>query len=242
MMSWKEFLLEAFRIYRGTLVSKVVVAIITLAATLLGASPWWSSILTPMIEKYFGIKTTDPSIPIGLGLIALAIGLTLIEMFRLYRLEVLKVNDNLISKEMQQIQSDDAFFRLRAESEKSTMSILRRLITMHFALHESDTVLSPIGKQVCWGDEEAVFKYIDAIVVGQIPLQAKLDFFSLVGDATGHPLAYKFVRVYEGLAKEAASKSKNHLIDGTPLFQAFSNITHATMQPIRRQAYWEAYV
>jgi len=34
-MSWKEFLLEVFGIYRGTLVSKVVLAVITLAATLL---------------------------------------------------------------------------------------------------------------------------------------------------------------------------------------------------------------
>lgn len=241
-MSWKEFLLEAFRIYRGTLVSKVVVAIIALAATLLGASPWWGSILTPIIEKYFDVKISDPSIPIGLLLIALAVVLTLIEMFRLYRLEALKVKGNSVSKEMLQIQSDDAFFRLRAESEKSALSILRRLIDMHFSIHESDPVLEPVGKQVRYGDEEAVFRYIDAIVVGQIPPQVKLDFFSLVGDATGHPLSYKFVRVYEGLAKEAESKSKTHLIYGTPLFQAFSNITHATMQPIRKQAFWEAYV
>ena len=241
-MSWKEFFLDVFRIYRGTLVSKVVLAIITLAATLLGASPWWSSILTPIIEKYVGIKISDPSIPIGLGLIALAVALTLIEMIRLYHLEALKVKGNSISTEIQKIQSDDAFFRLRAESEKSALSILRRLIDMHFGFHESDPVLESVGKQVLYGDEEAVFRYIDAIVVGKSSFQAKLDFFVLVGDATGHPLAYKFVRVYEGLAKEAESKSKVHLIYGTPLFQAFSNITHATMLPIRKQAFWEAYV
>lgn len=241
-MSWKDFLLEALRINRGTLVSTVVVAIITLAAMLLGVSPWWSSALATIIEKYLDVKISDPSIPIGLGLVALAVFLTLIEMFRLYRLEVLKVKSNSISKEMQEIQSDDAFCRLRLESEKSALSILRRLIDMHFDIHELDPVLGSVGKEVRYGNEDAVFRYVDAIVVGQIPHQAKLDFFGLVGDATGHPLAYKFVRVYEGLAKDAESKSKMHLVYGTPLFQAFSNITHAAMQPIRKQAFWEAYV
>ncbi|QWZ65948.1 hypothetical protein [Aeromonas sp. FDAARGOS 1417] len=242
MMSWKEFLLEAFRIYRGTLVSKVVLAIITLAATLLGASPWWSSFLTPIIEKHFDVKISVPSIPIGIVLLVLAVALTLLEMFRLYRLESLKVQSDSISKEMQAIQSDDAFFRLRSESEKSALSILRRLIDMHIDIHGSDPVLTPIGKQVRYGDEEAVYRYIDAIIVGQTSQQTKQDFFSLVGDATGHPLAYKFVRVYEGLIKEAESKSKTHLVHGTPLFQAFSNITHAAMLPIRKKAYWEEYV
>lgn len=241
-MSWKEFLLEVFRIYRGTLVSKVVLAIIVLAGALLGASPWWNSILVPIIEKYLSLKVSDPSVPIGLSLIALAVLLTLIEMFRLYRLEALKVQSNSISQETRQIQSDDAFFRLRSESEKSALSILRRLIDMHASSYETDQTLEPIGKKVRYGDEEAVFKYIDSIVVGQVPHKAKVDFFSLVGDATGHPLAYKFVRVYEGLAKEAEIKSKTHLVYGTPLYQAFSNITHDMMQPIRKEAYWEAYV
>lgn len=238
----ESFLLEAFRIYRGTLVSKVVLAIIALAAALLGASPWWSNVLTPIIEKYLDVKVSDPSVPIGLGLIAVAVVLTLMEMFRLYRLEALKIQSNSIPKEIQEIQSNDAFFRLRAESEKSALSILRRLIDMHVSIHGADPTLESIAKHVRYGDEEAVFRYVDAIVVGQVPYKAKLDFFSLVGDATGHPLAYKFVRVYEGLANEAELKSKTHLLYGTPLYQAFSNITHAAMLPIRKQAYWEAYV
>lgn len=242
MMSWKDFLLEAFRIYRGNFVSKVVLAIITLAATLLGVSPWWNSILTPIIEKYFEVKISDPSTPIGIWLLVLAVALTLLEMFRLYRLEALKVKGNSISKEMQGIQSDDAFFRLRSESEKSALSILRRLIDMHFNIHGSDPVLASVGKKVRYGDEEAVYSYVDAIVVGQTSQKAKKDFFMLLGDATGHPLAYKFVRVYEGLVKEAKLKSKMHLVYGTPMFQAFSNITHASMLPIRKQAYWEEYV
>lgn len=241
-MSGKDFLLEAFRIFRGALVSKVVLAIIALAAALLGASPWWSSILTPIIEKHFEVKIADPSTPIGIALLVLAVALTLLEMFRLYRIEYLKVQSNSISKEMQIIQSDDAVFRLRSESEKSALSILRRLIDMHFDIHKSDSVLAPVGKKVRYGDEEAVYRYIDAIIVGQTSQKTKTDFFSLVGDTSGHPLAYKFVRVYEGLIKEAESKSKKHLVFGTPLFQAFSNITHATMLPIRKQAYWEEYV
>jgi hypothetical protein len=241
-MSQKDFLLEVFRIYRGTLVSKVVLAIIALAAALLGAQPWWSSILTPILEKYLNFKVSDPSIPIGLSLIGIAVFLTLIEMFRLYRLEVLKVQSNSISKEMQGIQSDDAFFRLRTEAEKSALSILRRLIDKHVSIYETDQILEPIGKKVRYGDEEAVFRYVDAIVVGNVSYKAKLDFFNLLGDATGHPLAYKFVLVYEGLEKEAKLKSKTHLVYGTPLYQAFSNITHATVQPIRKQADWEEYV
>lgn len=242
MMNWKTFLLKAFIISRGTLVSKVILAIIALASTLLGASPWWSSILTPIIEKHFVVKISDPSTSIGIALLVLAVALTLLEMYRLYRLDSLKVHNNSISKEMQVIQSDDAFFRLRSESEKSAMSILRRLIGMHFGIHGSDPVLALTGKQVQFGDEEDVCRYIDAIIVGQTSQQTKQDFFSLVGDATGHPLAYKFVRVYENLIKEAGSKSKSHLVYGTPLFQVFSNITNATMLPIRKQANWEEFV
>ncbi|WP_454457937.1 hypothetical protein [Thauera phenylacetica] len=241
-MSWKNFLLETFRIFQGTLVAKVVLAIIALAATLLGAAPWWSSVLIPILEKYLNVRTSDPSVPIGLGLIALAVLLTLMEMFRLFRIEELKVKSNSISKELQDIHSDDAFIRIRSESEKSALSILRRLIDMHSDIHSADPILKPICERVRYGDEEAVFRYIDAIVVGQVPERAKLDFFSLVGDATGHPLAYKFVRVYEGLASEAKQKAKDHLIYGTPLYQAFSNITHPAVQPIRKQAFWEAYV
>ena len=242
MMNWKDFFLEAFRIFRGTLVSKVVLAIIALAAMLLGAPPWWSSILTPLIEKHLDIKISDPSIPLGLLLLTLAVFLTLVEMWRLYRIEALKVESNTISKKLQEIQSDDAFLRLRSDAEKSALSILRRLIEMHLQIWEADSVLGSVGKRVQYGDEEAVYRYVDAIVVGQIPRQAKLDFFNLIGDATGHPLAYKFVRVYEGLAKEATSKSKMYLVYGTPLFQAFSNITHEAMKPIRIQAFWEEYV
>lgn len=241
-MNWKDFLLESFRIFRGTLVSKVVLAIIGIAAALFGASPWWNGILTPIIEKYLNVKASDPSIPLALGLIATAVLLTLIETYRLYRLEVIKAQNNSISEQMKEIQSDDAFFRLRTESEKSALGILRRLIEMHFDIYQSDQALNPLGKRVMYGDEEAVFRYIDAIVVGQVPLKTKQDFMALVGDATGHPLAYKFVRVYEGLEKEAKDKGKSHLIYGTPLYQAFSNITHPAIQPIRKAAYWEAYV
>jgi hypothetical protein len=241
-MGRKEFVLEAFRIYRGTLVSKVVLALIALAATLLGASPWWSSILTPIIEKHFDVKITDPSTSIGVVLVVLAVVLTLLEMLRLYRLEALKVQSNSISEEMQEIQSNDAFFRLRSESEKSALSILRHLIDMHFGIHGSAPALASVGKKVLYGDEEAVYRYIDAVVVGQLSNKTKQDFFSLVGDATGQPLAYKFVRIYEGLIKEATQKSKSHLVHGTPLFHAFSNITHAAMLPFRKQAYWQEYV
>ena len=225
-MTWKVFLLEAYKIYRGTLVSKVTVAILTLGtAMLLGASS-------------LGILSAG----IGLSLILVAVGLTIFEMHKLYRLEVLKLENHLIPKEIREVQSDDAFFRLRAESEKSALSILRRLIDMHFGIHETDPTLAPVGKKVRYGDENAVFRYIDAIVVGQVSTQAKIDFFSLLGDTTGHPLAYKFVLVYEGLKKEAALRSKMHLLYGTPLYQAFSNITDPMMQPIREQSFWEAYV
>lgn len=241
-MSWKTFLLEAFRIFQGTLVAKVVLAIIALAAMLLGAAPWWSSFLVPMLEKYLNVRASVPSVPIGLVLIVVAVLLTLVEMFKLFRLEELKVKSNSITKELQDIHSDDAFIRIRYESEKSALGILRRLIDMHSEIHSGDPILKPIWERVRYGNEEAVFRYVDAIVVGQLPYKAKLDFFSLVGDATGHPLAYKFVRVYEGLASEAKQRSKDHMIYGTPLYQSFSNITHAAVLPIRKQAYWEEYV
>lgn len=241
-MTWKEFALEAFRIYRGTLVSKVVLALLLVGGGLLGAGPWWSPILTSILENYLSISVADPSASIGLGLMAAGVLLTLIEMLRLYRIEVAQIESNKISEELQSIHADDAFIRIRTEAEKSALSILRRLIDIHFRLHGNEPALVSIGPRVQYGDEEAVLNYVDSIVVGSASPKAKLDFFTIVGDATGHPLAYKFVRVYEALANEANSKGRTRLICGTPLFQAFSNITHESLKPLRTQAYWEAYV
>lgn len=241
-MTWKEFMLEAFRIFRGTLVSKVVLALLALAGTLLGAAPWWSPIPTSILEKYFRITVADPSVSLGVGLIAVAVVLTLVEMFRLYRIEVINAEGNSVSKQLQSVHADDAFFRLRAEAEKSGLAILRRLIDVHFGLHGAEAAFSSTGPRVQYGDEEAVVSYVDAIVVGSASQKAKLDFFTIVGDATGHPLAYKFVRVYENLMNEAVLKGRMSLVYGTPLYQAFSNITHEALRPLRKQAYWEAYI
>ncbi len=241
-MTNKEFLLETFRIYRGTLVSKVALGLIGTATVLLGAAPWWSTILVPLAENQLGIQVSDPSVPLGLLLIAIAVILTLLEMFRLYKIEISKNTSNSISEQLQEAHSDDAFIRLRTESEKSAIATLRRLIEKHLSLYKSDPVLGPLGSRVQYGDETAVYQYIDTIVVGQLAGKVKQDFFSMLGDATGQPLAYKFVRIYEGLNNEAIKKNRTHLIHGTPLHQAFINMTHPAMTTLRKAAYWEAYV
>lgn len=241
-MTNKEFVLEVIRIIRGNPVYKIAMALLASGAAVIGAAPWWNNLLTPVVAKYFNVKISDPSTSIGLGLIALAVILTLINMRHIHNLETLKVSSNPLSEEVQRNHSDDAFFRFRAEAEKSALSILRRLIDKHFGIHTADPVLAPIGTQVRYGDEQAVFQYVDTIVVGPLPHQVKLDFFTLLGDSTGQPLAYKFIRIYEALVVEAERKSKTQLVNGTPLSQAFYNITHSSMQPLRKQAYWEAYV
>lgn len=241
-MTNKEFCLEIFRIYRGTLVSKVALGLIGAATVLLGGAPWWSSIFISLAEKKFGIKVSDPSVWLGLLLIVIAVILTVLEMFRLYKIEISKNTSNSISKQLQETHSDDAFFRLRAESEKSAIGILRRLIEKHLSIYRSDPALGPLGSRVQYGDETAVFEYLDKIMLGQLEHKVKQDFFSLVGDASGQPLAYKFVRVYEGLNREALEKNKAHLIHGTPLHQAFNTITHSANTMLRKDAYWEAYV
>lgn len=241
-MTNKEFLLEAFRIYRGSIVSKVALGLITAATILLGAAPWWSSILIPLTEKQWGIKVSDPSVPLGLLLITIAVILTLLEMLRLYKIEASKNQSNSISEQLQEAHSDDAFIRLRTESEKSAIMILRLLIEKHLSIYKSNPILGELESRLQFGDEIAVFKYIENIIVGQLEKKVKQDFFSIHGDATGQPLAYKFVRVYEGLNTEAIKKNKTHLINGTPMHQAFNNITHPAMAELRKAAYWEAYV
>ncbi|WP_421170473.1 hypothetical protein [Aeromonas dhakensis] len=222
--------------------SKVALGLIGAATVLLGAAPWWSAILVPLAERQFGIKVSDPSVPLGLLLISIAVILTLLEMLRLYKSELAKNTGTSISKQLQEAHSDDAFIRLRIEAEKSAVATLRRLIEKHLSVYKSAPVLGQLGSRVQYGDETAVYQYIDTIVVGQLEDKVKQDFFSMVGDSTGQPLAYKFVRIYEGLNKEAIKKNKAHLIHGTPLHQAFINITHPAMTSLRKAAYWDAYV
>ncbi|BBI42539.1 hypothetical protein RYA07_19200 [Pseudomonas syringae pv. actinidiae] len=241
-MKNKEFVLEVFRIVRGNPVYKIAMVLLVAGIAALGAAPWWNTLLTPVVAKYFDVKISDPSTLIGFGLIALGVLLTLINMRHIHNIEVLKVSSNPLSEEVQKNHSDDAFFRFRAEVEESALSILRRLIDKHFGIHATDPILAPIGARVRYGDKEAVFQYVDTIVVGPTSHQAKLDFFALLGDGTGQPLAYKFVRIYEELVVEAGRKSKTQLVSGTPLSQTFQNVTHVSMQPLREQAYWEAYV
>ncbi|WP_330211880.1 hypothetical protein [Pseudomonas sp. Z18(2022)] len=241
-MKNKEFVLEVLRIIRGNPVYKIAMGLLAAGIAALGAAPWWNNLLTPLVVKYFDVKISDPSTAIGLGLISLGVLLTLINMRHIHNLEALKVSSNPLSDEVQRNYSDDAFFRFRADAEKSALSILRRLIDKHIGIHSVDPILTPIAARVKYGDEEAVFQYVDTIVVGRLAHKAKLDFFALLGDGTGQPLAYKFVRIYEGLVVEAERKSKLQLVNGTPLSQAFYNVTHPSMQPLRQQAYWEAYV
>ena len=241
-MKNKEFALEVLRIIRGNPVYKIAIALLVAGIAILGAAPWWNNLLTPIVVKYLDVKISDPSVPIGLGLIALSFFLALINMRYIQNLEVLKISSNPLSDEVQRNYSDDAFFRFRAEAEKSALSILRRLIDKHCSIHAADPMLVSLGARVRYGDEEAVFQYVDTLVVGQVSPKAKLDFFTLLGDGTGQPLAYKFVRIYEELVVEAQLRSKIQLVNGTPLSQAFHNVTHASMKTLRKQAYWQAYV
>lgn len=79
----------------------------------------------------------------------------------------------------------------------------RQHLEIHLSTYKSDPVLGPLGSRVQYGDETAAFQYIDTIVVGPLENKVKQDFFSMLGDATGQPLAYNFFRVYEGLNREA---------------------------------------
>jgi hypothetical protein len=241
-LSWKQFVIEIYRISKGTLAGKFALGLLALAASLLGAAPWWSSILIPITEKYFSITVADPSVPLGVGILIVAIVIVLVELSRQHKLNLRKADGSTVNDEMRATHADDAFFRFRAEAEKGCFSILRRLISIHAKMYQDDSRLAPIADRVTYGDESAVIEYVDSIVVGNVPYKAKLDFLQILGDGTGQPLAYKFVHLYEGLIAEADERGRRKLISGTPLYQAFSNLTHANLLAARKQAFWRAYV
>jgi len=64
----------------------------------------------------------------------------------------------------------------------------------------------------------------------------------MLGDATGQPIIYKFLKQYQQLIKRAESDDLQGLIKGTPLYQAYSNIIHPAFLDLRKKAYWEEFV
>lgn len=78
-MDLKTFTLRAIEIIKGTLIGKVILALIAGGLSLLGAAPYFDKYISGILNEYLSIETSDPSTPIGISLIAVAVLLAIWE-------------------------------------------------------------------------------------------------------------------------------------------------------------------
>ena len=102
--------------------------------------------------------------------------------------------------------------------------------------------IKDLGKRALFGDDQATVQYIDSVMVGNNIDRVKTDFLVIAGDATGQPIIYKFIKQYQGLMERGEAEGYMEMVKGTPLFQAYENITHPAFIDLRKAAYWEDFV
>ncbi|AZD33595.1 hypothetical protein C4K22_0830 [Pseudomonas chlororaphis subsp. aurantiaca] len=91
-MDLKLFILKALEIIKGTIIGKVIVALIAGGLSLIGASPFFDKYISATLSKYLSIETSDPSAPIGMFLIIIAVSLTIWERKNQILIELKKSN------------------------------------------------------------------------------------------------------------------------------------------------------
>lgn len=90
-MDAKDFIIKTLEIIKGTLIGKVILALIAGGLTLLGASPFFDKYISALLEQYFSIKASDPSLVIGICLVLLGVGLAIWERKNQLSIETQKI-------------------------------------------------------------------------------------------------------------------------------------------------------
>lgn len=241
-MSNKDFFLKLVQLVKGTLIGKVIFALISGGLAILGAAPFFDKYISALLSKYLSVDASDPSAPIGLFLIAIGISLTIWERKNILAIEISKINSNRVDDELRKNLKESQFFAFKNETEKTCLDTIRRLIEKHHDIDYNPESVKDLGKRALYGSNEATVQYIDSVLVGNSNEKVKLDFFLMLGDATGQPIIYKFLKQYQQLLGRAESEGFLDLVKGSPLYQAYSNIIHPSFLELRRKAYWEDFV
>lgn len=95
-MDSKNFIIKILEIIKGTLIGKVILSLIAGGLALLGAAPFFDKYISALLDQYFSIKASDPSIAIGICLIFLGVGLTIWERKNQLSIETQKIELNTI--------------------------------------------------------------------------------------------------------------------------------------------------
>lgn len=72
-MNNKKFIIDLIKIFKGTLIGRVVILLVTGGLGVLGASPYFDKYLSAIFEKQFELEVSDPSVYIGGTLILLGV-------------------------------------------------------------------------------------------------------------------------------------------------------------------------
>lgn len=241
-MDIKTFILKLVELIKGTLIGKVILALISGGLALLGASPFFDKYISAALSKYLSIETSDPSAPIGIFLIILGVALTIWERKNIISIEHKKIDSNSIDEELKVGLKENQFISFKNEVEKNCHTIIRRLIEKHHDIDYNPQNIKDLGKRALYGDDQATVQYIDSVMVGNNIDRVKTDFLVMAGDATGQPIIYNFVKQYQSLMERGEADGYMKIVKGTPLFQAYENITHPAFIDLRRAAYWEDFV
>ncbi|MEP4545292.1 MAG: hypothetical protein ABJ000_03875 [Saccharospirillum sp.] len=241
-MSNKDFVLKLVQLVKGTLIGKVILALVSGGFAVLGASPFFDKYISAFLSQYLSVNASDPSVPIGLVLIATGVGLTIWERRNILAIELSKMDSNRIEDELREDLKENQFIAFKSAIEATCLDTIRRLIEKHHDIDYNPNHVKDLGKRALYGSNEATLQYIDAVLVGNSDEKVKIDFLIMLGDATGQPIIYKFLKQYQELLKRAESEGFQGLIKGTPLYQAYENVTHPAFLELRKKAYWEDFV
>ncbi|WP_235461913.1 hypothetical protein, partial [Aeromonas australiensis] len=205
-MSNKDFVLKLVQLVKGTLIGKVILALVSGGLAILGAAPFFDKYISALLSKYLSVDASDPSAPIGLLLIAIGIGLTIWERKNILAIELEKIDSNRIDDKLREDLKENQFIAFKNATEATCFATIRRLIEKHHDIDYNPEDVKELGKRALYGSNEATVQYIDSVLVGNSNERVKLDFFLLLGDATGQPIIYKFLKQYQELIIRAKSE------------------------------------
>lgn len=241
-LSKKDFILKLVQLIKGTLIGKVIFSLISGGLTLLGNAPFFDKYISAALSKYLSIEASDPSLPIGLALVIFGIMLTVWERNNILSIELKKLDADRIDDALKIDLKENQFFSFKDSVEKNCYTTIRRLIDKHHDIGYNPESIKELGRKSLYGDDQAVIKYIDFILLSNSSEKIKLDFMMILGDASSQPIIYKFIKQYQELIKRSELDGYHGIIKGTPLYQAYSNIIHPAFIDLRRKARWEDFV
>ncbi|MEA5239062.1 hypothetical protein VB602_22660 [Vibrio parahaemolyticus] len=94
------FIIKIIELVKGTLIGKVILALLGGGLTILGASPFFDKYITAVASEYLSLEVNDPSNYIGMSLIILSVALAFWERRNQVELEAKKIERTQITRPM----------------------------------------------------------------------------------------------------------------------------------------------